>query len=315
MSYPKVSIIIVNWNGLEDTIECLESLEKITYPNYEVTVVDNASQGDDAQVLKERYGHWIQVIANEENLGFAEGCNVAIGPALERGADYCFLFQPDAVADPECVTELVKVAETNVSIGTLGPKIYYYDKPEVIASAGFKIHWWLGRFESCGRRQKDIGQYNELAERDYISGAALFIKRKVLERIGLLDPTCWWGRDDCDFGTRAHRAGFKAIYVPTARVWHKYARSSDKAINDPETLRRLMQSTGFLDIKNIYKFFRQYSTFPPFIVPVFCYLAITKPLDLIRLLFIHRDIKWVVHHISHWLRRLVLYYWPLKRGG
>jgi len=78
MNYPKVSIIILNWNGLGDTIECLESLKKITYPNYEVIVVDNGSEGNDAQVLQEKFGDYIHLIQNEKNYGFAEGNNNAL---------------------------------------------------------------------------------------------------------------------------------------------------------------------------------------------------------------------------------------------
>ena len=84
MKHSKVSIIILNWNGLGDTIECLESLKKVAYPNYDVVVVDNGSEGNDAQVLKEKFGNYIHVIQNDKNYGFAGGVNIGIHYVLEN---------------------------------------------------------------------------------------------------------------------------------------------------------------------------------------------------------------------------------------
>jgi len=111
MQHPKVSIIILNWNGLKDTIECLESLKKITYPNYEVIVVDNDSKGNDADILEERYKNYIRVIRNKENLGFAGGNNVAIRQVLkEEKSDYILLLNNDTIVEPNFLEELIKIA-------------------------------------------------------------------------------------------------------------------------------------------------------------------------------------------------------------
>ncbi|MEE8346398.1 MAG: glycosyltransferase, partial [Dehalococcoidia bacterium] len=97
---PKVAVIIINWNGLADTTECLESLRGIAYPNYETFVVDNGSSGDDVQVLRERFGGSVRLIASGENLGFAGGCNLAIREALTGDADYVLLLNNDVTVDP-----------------------------------------------------------------------------------------------------------------------------------------------------------------------------------------------------------------------
>ena len=146
MNYPKVSIIILNWNGLEDTIECLESLKKITHPNYEVIVVDNGSEGNDAQMLQERFGDYIHIIRNDKNYGFAGGANIGMRYVLNNSAaDYVLLLNNDTVVDPEFLTELVKVAEADPAIGITGGKIYYYDNPGQLQFVWGRIGLRAGR--------------------------------------------------------------------------------------------------------------------------------------------------------------------------
>jgi len=124
MQHPKVSIIILNWNGLKDTIECLESLKKITYPNYEVIVVDNDSKGNDADILEERYKNYIRVIRNKENLGFAGGNNVAIRQVLkEEKSDYILLLNNDTIVEPNFLEELIKIALQDEKIAIIGSVI------------------------------------------------------------------------------------------------------------------------------------------------------------------------------------------------
>ena len=124
---PKVSIIILNWNGLDDTIECLESLQKITYPNYEVIVVDNGSRGNDAQVLREKFGDYIELIQNDKNYGYTGGNNIGIRYALHNSSwDYFLVLNNDTVVESGFLTELVNIAESAPSSGIAGPKIHLF---------------------------------------------------------------------------------------------------------------------------------------------------------------------------------------------
>ena len=128
MIYPRVSVVILNLNGLEHTLECLESLKKITYPNYDVIVVDNASNGDDVKILREKSGDYVHIIENDKNYGFAEGSNIGMRYALRTFCPaYLLLLNNDTVVAPDFLDELVKVAESSDEIGIVGPKIYYYD--------------------------------------------------------------------------------------------------------------------------------------------------------------------------------------------
>ena len=127
MSFPRVSIITVNWNNYSDIAECLESLRKTTYPNFEVIVVDNASVGDDVSLLKQKYGDFIKLILNDRNSGFAGGCNLGIRDALSRGADYVVLLNNDTVVAPDVLDGLVSVAQSDHKVGIAGGKVLCYE--------------------------------------------------------------------------------------------------------------------------------------------------------------------------------------------
>lgn len=281
MNLPKVSMIILNWNGVEDTIECLESLKKITYPNYEVIVVDNASSGNDVEVLRERYGNYIHVIANDENYGYPEGCNVGMRYALKKGTDYILLLNNDIVVDPEFLTELVKVAESDPSIGLTGSKIYYYYHPNRIQSAGGKIRWWLGDIEGYGG-EEDMGQYDDVAERDLVFATSCLIKKKVIERISFLDPFFFFGVEEYDYCPRAKRAGFKVVYVPHSKVWHKWGASRAKFSQYPETSEIIKKKSGAGSYKYYYVLFRKHCPPVLFLIPFL--LCVSKVGTLLRLI-------------------------------
>lgn len=222
MNYPKVSIIVLNWNGLDDTIECLESLKKIAYPNYEVIVVDNGSKGNDAQVLKEKFSDYIHLIQNEKNYGCTGGNNIGIRYALDKGSpDYILILNNDMVVAPDFLTQMIEVADGDTSIGIVGPKVYYYDFPDIIHSAGMKTNAWLGYFGSIGYKHLDAGQYDTQQEVDSISGCCLLVKKEIIHQVGMFDESyfCYW--DEVDYCFRAKSAGFRIIYVPQAIAWHK----------------------------------------------------------------------------------------------
>jgi GT2 family glycosyltransferase len=225
--HPKVSIIILNWNGLEDTTECLESLKKITYSNYEVVVVDNGSQGNDAQVLRERFGDYIHVIENDRNYGFAEGNNIGMRYALANfNPDYILLLNNDTVVNADFLTELVKAAEGDVKIGIAGPKIYSYAEPDKISFIGGKINWW--NVEIPPVNQIDTGQFDELREVDLVIGCALLIKRTLVEEIGLLYPGYFAYYEEAEWCLKCRKAGYRVVYVPTAKLWHKLSSTAGK---------------------------------------------------------------------------------------
>lgn len=230
---PRVSIIILNWNGLKDTIECLESLKKITYQNYEVIVVDNASKGNDADILEERYKDYIRLIKNKENLGFTGGNNVAMKKVIGEGkSDYILLLNNDTVVEPDFLTKLVEVGEKNKRAGAIGPDIRLYsDKNKVQIQKYEKFH--------------------KISEVDTLSGACLLIKVEVLKKIGLFDEIYFCYGEDRDLCERIKKADYLNIYIPEeAKIYHKLESSTK---DFPEKKVYYMVRNDFLIIKRYKK--------------------------------------------------------------
>lgn len=266
--YPKVSIIIINWNGWEDTLECIESLYQINYPNFNVIVVDNDSQGESLEKIRSyalgeidvkseffeynpdnkplkiieytkeeseliNYKQTIDstskrliLIKNDENYGFAEGNNIGIKYALNKlNSDYILLLNNDTVVDRDFLNELVNTGERKENFGIIGPKIYYYSEPNKIWCIGGNIDWKFARGLHVGTNEIDKGQYNKMREFDYISGSAFLIKRGVIDNIGLMDKKFFLYFEETDLALRASENGYKSVYVPEAKIWHKVSKS------------------------------------------------------------------------------------------
>ena len=282
-AYPsRVCIIILNWNGLEDTVECLESLKKITYPNYEVIVVDNGSEGDDAKVLREKFSDYVHVIENDKNYGFAEGCNMGLRYALENSKlDYVLLLNNDTVVAPDFLTELVRAAESDPSIGIVGPKICFYGEPNRIQSAGGQINWWTGEAPLFGCTQIDSGQFDEMKEVDWVMGGALLIKCETIEEIGLLYAGYFAYFEEAEWCAKAKKAGYKVIYAPRARLWHKRRLAVDRIDGF-----RLYYMT-----RNRFLFMKRNSTKLQFISFFVQFFLRNFPLTLVLLLVRQKDLK------------------------
>jgi hypothetical protein len=200
-------------------------LGKIAYPNCEIIVVDNGSTDESGERLKKEFPQYT-LIRNASNLGFAEGNNVGIRYALKSRADYVLLLNNDTTVDPGFLEPLVAIAEGDDQIGFVGPMIYFYNAPKVIQSIGAGINLWKGRHSIIGIRQVDKGQYNEPMEVDYVSGAALLVKRQMIQDIGLLDPDYFLYNEEVDWCYRAAEVGYKIVAVPMSKIWHKISSSS-----------------------------------------------------------------------------------------
>lgn len=227
MEKSNVSIVIVNWNGWDDTIECLESIYKIDYPDYKIILVDNNSQDDSVKRIKDYSNNKeLTIIENEENYGFAEGNNIGIKYALKHlNPEYILLLNNDTIVNKDFLKEMIKAGEKNRHIGILGPKIYHYDRPDIIWSAGSKISWKFARGIQIGTGEIDKGQYDEPKEVEYVTGSAFLIKKAVIDKIGLMDKNYFLYFEESDWTLRANRAGYKSLYVPAAKVWHKVSQS------------------------------------------------------------------------------------------
>jgi GT2 family glycosyltransferase len=174
--------------------------------------------GEDVYV-KER----LILIKNERNYGFAEGNNIGIRFALDAlKPDYILLLNSDTVVDPGFLLELVRIGESDDKIGAVGPKVYYYDNPSKINSAGGKMHYRSGTAINIGIGETDNkNRFNEIREVDCLHGSAILIKVSALEDVGLLDQDFFLLLEETEWCLRAKKAGYKMVFVPTARIYHK----------------------------------------------------------------------------------------------
>lgn len=230
---PKVFIIIINFNGQADTRECLTSLAKLDYPDFEVVVVDNASREKFSLVgldldLK------IKLIQNSENLGFSGGNNLGIKYALQNNADYILLLNNDTAISPDFLTKLVEAGETSQKFGILGSKIYFYHQPDKLWFAGGRINWLYTRGWMRGYGEIDRGQYDQPAVQptDYITGCCLLIKKEAIDRVGLMPEEYFLYYEDTDWSLAIQGAGYQCVFVPSAKIWHKGSKSTGQE-SDP----------------------------------------------------------------------------------
>ncbi len=225
---PKVSIVVLNWNGWSDTLECLASLEHLDYSDYQVIVVDNGSTDDSVLHIRQHFPH-VELLETERNFGFSAGCNLGIIRALEQGADYVWLLNNDTTVDPHALAGLVSTASSDTRIGATGSAIYSARRPHHLdAWGGGRINFWLGRSRHAVRPVP-----NEAI--DFLTGASILISRPVLEQMGLLDEGFFMYWEDADYCYRLRRAGYRITVAGESRIWHKGSASVGKASPQMDT--------------------------------------------------------------------------------
>ena len=222
---PLVSVIILTnpFRPTQLTIDCLKSLEKQHYNNFEVIIVDNASPENEVGKLEDflknyRLNHFL--IKNSKNWGYAEGNNIGIRKS--KGSILCIL-NNDTECESNLISECVKVLISRREYGICCPKIVYYEHPDLIWYGGGKISplLLLTAIHKGIRRKSNETKYNILKETDYACGTSIFIKKEVINKIGLLDKTFFMYYEETDWNYRAKKNNYKIIYVPSTKVFHK----------------------------------------------------------------------------------------------
>ncbi|MDP3975499.1 MAG: glycosyltransferase family 2 protein [bacterium] len=233
---PHVAIIILNWNGLKDTKECLESVFKNHYSNYWVYLVDNGSEKGEGEQLKNAFAgeRSVTVIQNEHNLGFAEGNNVGIKAALEKGADYIFTLNNDTVVDPHFLNEAVEAAETQQAGIVATRMVNYYDRSKLDNTGHDLLS--TGDTVPRGRNLPTPNSQLPTLPLGSCAGGALY-SVKMLKEIGLFDPEFFLNYEDSDLSLRGIIQGWKCIYSPKSIVYHKINQSIKKVKDDVYRIR------------------------------------------------------------------------------
>lgn len=221
-----VSIVILNWNGLDDTIQLIDSLFKQTHKNFNITVVDNASTGDDVEVLKKTFNQKIHILKNKENFGFAEGNNIGIRYALkEHHPEYVWLLNNDAIVDENALLELIDFAKKNTGFSVIGSRIVKWGTTQLYCAGGGTLNSWTGidRLWGAGQPQSRMLLPDRLS---YISGTSMFIRSDFFSKVGFFDPDYFLYNEEADLCTRAVRKGALLGYCPNSTVYHKVSQSS-----------------------------------------------------------------------------------------
>lgn len=213
-----VSLIILNYNGKDDTIEFLQSLKRTDYPNYEIIVVDNASTDGSVEAIRKNFPR-VKIVKNKKNLGFAGGINSGIRKSKGK---YVVISDNDRyVSQKEWLSLLVDVAESDEKIGIVVPMLLYY-RTNTIQSIGQVAPNILTKITSVtfllGLGEKDKGQFSKII--DIAAGNGL-IKREVLEKIGLFDEKMLRYFEETDLCYRAKKIGYRIVSEPRSKMWHK----------------------------------------------------------------------------------------------
>jgi GT2 family glycosyltransferase len=222
----KIAIILLNFNSYQDTYECVESIIKTNESNYQIFIVDNASQDDSYYKLKKDFSDSkvVSFLASKENLGFSGGCNIGIKEALHQNFDYVLLLNNDTIVTNHFLTEMLSLAEYESNIGIVGGKTLFNDDRKSVWDAGGYI--CEKSFRGIRRRENhpDINKVNEVG---FVTCCLALVKAEVFTKIGLLPEAYFFGSEEWEFSLRAKRAGYKLMYTPKAIIYHKVGRSHD----------------------------------------------------------------------------------------
>ena len=216
-----MAVVILSWNGREDTLACLDSLADVRWERMTPVVVDNGSTDGTAEAIRDRFPDTVLLDAGG-NIGFSPGNNLGMRHALDIGADYVLILNNDTRLDPGLVSALVAEAERRPDAGALCPLIYYDDPPDLIWYAGAEYTPERGhQGRMTGYRERDVGQYEGVREVGALIGCAALIPRHVLEEVGMFDDSLFIQIDDFEWSLRMRRAGYRVYCVSAARMWHK----------------------------------------------------------------------------------------------
>lgn len=247
-----VTVIVLNWNGWADTLQCLASLQALSAPVPNILLIDNHSTDDSVKRIRQAYPA-LEVVVTNENLGFGGGCNVGIREALARSSDYIWLINSDATVESQTLAAMVHQAESNPQLGAVGSVIYELGSTELIQL------WGGGRFNPWLGRSQPLRSPGELA---FVSGASMLLRSSALHEIGIFDEhTFFMYWEDTDLGFRLRRHGWQLATADDSRVWHRGSGS-------------LGQGNPKIDeyfVCSAIRFFRRYTSLP--ILPTISLLA------------------------------------------
>ena len=228
MEQPKVSVLILSYNGkhlLEDSVSTYLAND---YPNFDVIIIDNGSTDGTKEYVEQNFPA-AKLIRLDINRGYSGGFNFGCDFAFRQNdAKYVVITNNDVKVDNQLIKELVKVAETDPMIGFVTGKVYYYDQPDTLQTVGKYEHpvYWNGYH--IGSKEKDTGKYEEVAERFFADDIFTLVSKKMYDEIGAYDENFRFQSEEYDWQARAKQKGYKIFYTPGAKIWHKESMTIGK---------------------------------------------------------------------------------------
>ncbi len=225
---PKVTVLILSFNGKELLFDSVSSYLANNYSNFEVVVIDNGSNDGTKEYVESKFPQ-AEVIRIERNRGYSGGFNFGLDYAFnKKKSDYALITNNDVKADKNVISELVRTAETDLSIGFVTGKVYYFDNPDVLQTVGKSedpIRW---NGDHIGSGEKDSGQYDEVSERVFLDDIFTLVRRDVYLGVGGYDTEFFLQAEEYDWQARAKLKGFTFYYTPYAKIWHKESMTIGK---------------------------------------------------------------------------------------
>lgn len=242
---PRVAAVILNWNGGEDLIRCLESVVRQSYRNLETAVYDNGSRDGSAERASERFPA-LRLVRLGRNLGFAAGNNRAIADAVERGAEWVLLLNTDTELEPDMVSELVRVGAADRAIAAVGAKNLRLDHPGEVWGAWNELVYDEGLVRVVGQGRADGPEFTGVREVDGVVGNGMMLSRAAVARIGGFDERYFAYHEDIDWCVRARAAGLRVVYCGAAVIHHRGFSASDPSRPKPFPVLYFLGRNGVL---------------------------------------------------------------------
>jgi GT2 family glycosyltransferase len=224
----RVIVLILSYNGKFLLEDCINSYVGNIYPNFEIAVIDNGSTDGTEDYVNSNFPG-VKVLRSDNNLKYSGGFNLGLKYAFEeQNAKYVIITNNDVVADKNLISALVTTAEKNKEAGFVIGKVFYYSQPDTIQTVGKKDDSILWNGGHIGQGEKDIGQYENIEERAWCDDIYWLVKRELYEKTGGYDTEFAFQGEDFDWQVRAKQLGYKIMYTPHAKLWHKESMTIGK---------------------------------------------------------------------------------------
>jgi GT2 family glycosyltransferase len=288
---PAVGVVIVNHNLKDSLRETLDSFRKVNYPGLQIVVSDNASS-DGAQEMVRKEFPEVHLLAHDTEQGYARAASLGLAYLVDK-MKYIFSTTNDVAVDPEIINVLVDYAEKDLKAGVLGTRIYFHDRPEVLWHAGGRVHPLHGHSYHFGWERKDHPRYGKVRECDYVTGCGFLLRSEGLKKVGYFKEDLIFYFEDAELCYRFREAGYKVLYIPAAKMWHKTGTTLAK--NRPVQLRYSTRN-------NLYLIQRHKVGWYPLSLLVHLFVVLPVKMGLFALILRWRNSVGIYRGIVDWRR-------------